>query len=412
MLHVPDRITIDRRAFITAARIAHSGTDRWTTIPVLGMVKVTANGTCAFEATDLDQCIRTEIPYAGKPAQLLIPNAESLAKAMGAVGGTELSLADGSDGKPRLAVRSGDFAADLESIAVADHPGIDRVAEEDWAVDISPAQLAQIARVMPAISSEETRYYLNGICVWHVADWTFRFVATDGHRLFVSDVSLPGFTGTLPPNRIIPKRWWNLVRQHLAKTKEPLRLAYGPKLQRNETDATLGLESPVHRVSLRGAVRDVAVEISTKLIDGTYPDVARVIPLDCTHHARLRRADLVRAINALQPLSTEKTRAVKLSFLPDALRISLHSPTVGDCAIDIPASHGIDAAKCVGFNARYLLDACNAFTGDEVTFSWEPRAMERADAALPSQTTNIAEPTLLTDPSDSTFFAVLMPMRV
>lgn len=413
MLQVPDRITLDRKSFIAAARIAHSGTQRITNIPILAAVKVTANGTCAFEATDLDQCIRTELPYEGKPAQFAIPNAFSLAAAIGAVGGADLALAGRSnDGKPRLDVRSGEFAADLESLPVDDHPGIDRVAEEDWGVDLPAAQLAQIMRVMPAISTEETRYYLNGICVHHLADWTFRFAATDGHRLFVSDVALPGFTGALPQGRIIPKRWWNLVRQHLAKSKEPLRLAYGPKVARNETDATLGLESPIHRVALRGLSGTIPVEITTKLIDGQYPDYNRVIPNDCVHHLRVSRTALSRAVNALQPLATEKTRAVKLSFLPNGLRVSLHSPTVGDCHIDIDAQHGLPAGKCIGFNARYLLDCCAQFAGGELTLSWPEAALSEETDRLPGQTTNLAHPTLITDPSDGTFFAVLMPMRV
>lgn len=423
MLQVPDRITLDRKAFMAAARIAHTGTQRRSTIPALAAVKVTANGTCAFEANDLDQAVRTEVPYEGKQAQFIIPNAENLAKAIGAVGGAELSLGGRrTEKKHLLSVRAGEFSAELESLAFEDYPTVDRVAEEDWAADISAAQLAQIMRVMPAISSEETRYYLNGIAVHHLADWTFRFAATDGHRLFVSDVPLPGFIGSLPAGRIIPRRWWNLVRQHLARSKDAMRLAYGPKVSRNETDATLGLESPIHRMAVRGLAGSIPVEITTKLIDGTYPDYSRVIPNDCTRHLRTKRAELIRAVNALQPLSTEKTRAIKLTFSPNAIRVSLHSPTVGDSHIDIDAEHDIPQPVHIGLNCNYLLDCLRALTGEEVTVSWPDAAIQGAVGHDKTEATKaawgsfaqhgIGAPTLFTDPSDSTFFAVLMPMRV
>lgn len=186
----------------------------------------------------------------------------------------------------------------------------------------------------------------------------------------------------------------------------------GPKVARNETDATLGLESPIHRVGLRGLSGSIPVEITTKLIDGNYPDYMRVVPTDCIHHLRLSRATLARAVNALQPLATEKTRAIKLSFLPAALRVSLHSPTVGDCHIDIDAQHGMPADKSIGFNARYLLDCCAQFAGDELTLSWSDLEPVGQIKTLHGETTHIMHPTLITDPSDGTFFAVLMPMRV
>ncbi len=392
-------ITVERTDFMKALQLVSPIVKAASDIVALKAARITANGEFVVDANDLDRSMRCRLPYQGQPAAFMLPTPAKVASAMRYAAAKQVTLTKDDDAG--VAIKAGDLAAELaQSIAPEDHPGVDLVADEEWSVDVGAGELAQLARLLGAISTEETRYYLNGVMLSHVGDWTWRGHATDGHRLYIIDIPLPGVTGELPDGIIIPRQFLKGMLADFARTKNPVRLSYGMKPLPNEVrpDVTLpvGPRGRVFQVS--GMLGNVHCAVSTKLIDGNYPDVMRVVPTEVASTVTVGKAALVQALRALTAMSSEKTRAVSFDVEEEALRIALKSPEVGVSSYRIPArTTGLHpTTACIGFNANYLFDLCAALKGEEIVFGLSGNGL----------------PVTITDPADTTFKAVLMPVRI
>jgi DNA polymerase-3 subunit beta len=396
-------MTAHRREFTRALDIAASVADRHARIPILETIKVTANGKLRLDATDLDTSAVVEMPYSGVGlAPFALRGAKQVARSIKQVGGDTVDLAFAGEGKDaRVQIASGALSASINTLPADEFPVMKVIAVEEFGCDLGAAELAQIARVMPAISLEERRYYLNGIAMERIGEWLWRFVATDGHRLMIVDVPLPGAQGDVPPRTIIPRRFILKVMQHFAKSKDAVRLSYGRAGLPNRPENTLAPEakgSP--RIAFAGSAGGLGLTLTSKLIDGVYPDYARVIPNGVASSVRMNRAELLAAIRALTPFSTTRTRAVRLDAREAGIRVSLECHDLGGAHVDVAAEHGFPAGhKIASFNGEYLVDCLTGFTGEEIDFQWP-----RDDTA--------GDPCTLRDPADTAFFCVLMPMRV
>lgn len=387
-------IAIERRHFNQAVKLAGLAIDQRSAIPILSTLKATANGSFALEGADLDMFTRIEVPYIGDHGTFCLPAPARIAAMVGAAGSELVTFQPKEDNK--LGLVSGALTAELNSYAADDFPGMDSIAEERFGADLGGGELAQLVRIMPAISTEETRYYLNGICVWHLGDWTYRFAATDGHRLMLVDIPMPGANGELTGMPILPKRFLTRALAAFAASKDAVRLSWGPKVARNERGEQLELPETGNRLSLAGVLRDARLTITTKLIDGTFPDVMRVVPTEIKHSAVVARRELAQAVNALTPMGSKGIRAVKLTFLASKLSVSLVSAEMGSARFSIACDHAAPDGFEIGFNGRYLLDALGALRGDEAVLGLG----------------DSGSPTLISDPADTAFRCVLMPMRV
>lgn len=391
-------VACDPRVFARAIDLAASVVERGHQIPVLGCVKVSANGSLKVEGTDLDMLVSAEVDHAGGEIEAVSLRApREVARAVRQLGGEVLYFAN--SGEKAVALSTGRFDAALACLPGEDYPVMEPIGEVDFTAEIGAGELAALARVMPAISTEETRYYLNGVCVEKIGEWTWRFVATDGHRMMVQDVALPGARGAIADRSILPRRFVELVLRHFAKTKEPVLVSYGRQRRGNAPDADLAPGAGgVPLVSVEGFVKGAMLTLTSKLIDGTYPDYRRVIPKDFAHTIRLDRRAMMRAVRGLSPLSQTKTRAVAVNAVPGGLRLSLHSVDLGDAAVEIEAEHGLPDGRVFGANGGYLLSCLEALRGDEVQLDLQ----EHTDSA----------PIVIRDPADTDFLSVLMPMRV
>lgn len=388
-------IQTERRAFAKALEFAGSVVQRRSTVPVLQSVKITANGRLRIEGSDIDTTTCAEIEYQGEASDgFSLRDPRKVRLAINHAGGEAVTL----EAREKSAhIECAHLTADIGTFPVEDHPGFDRIADERFGVDIGKAELAALARIRPAISTEETRYYLNGVCVRKVGDWLYRFCATDGHRLMIHDVSLPGAEGEIPKDTIIPRGFLDLVLARFGKSAKSVRLSYGGLRRGNEPDADLAPEaigSP--RLAVSGEVGDVTLSVASKLIDGTYPDVSRVIPSESRHHIEMDRAALVQAIHALRPFGEGKVRALRFSVRKGGLTIAVAHPDLGEAKYDIDAAHSLPLDFVIGFNGEYFLDCCTALSG----------------ATVRLELNDPGSPTVIRDPADTAFFSVLMPMRV
>lgn len=369
------KLTIERNALLKALGHVQSVVEKRNTIPILSNVQIEAgDGQLSLTATDLDLAIveqtAADITQDGAttvPAHTLHDIVRKLPD--GAQVG--FSLDD-----RRLTLDSGRSRFTLACLPKEDFP-VMSAGDMPHRFQVPAADLKRlIDKTRFAISTEETRYYLNGIYL-HVAEASdgqvLRAVATDGHRLARVEIPVPnGAVGM--PGIIVPR-----------KTVAELRKLI------DEVDGEVGIALSDTKIRFNF---DHAV-LTSKLIDGTFPDYSRVIPEGNDRLLKIRCGDFARAVDRVSTISSDKSRSVKLALAEDRIVLSVTSPENGTATEELAASYGSEDLE-IGFNSRYLLDILDQVQGDEV----EARL---ADAA---------SPTILQDGSDDRALYVLMPMRV
>lgn len=392
-------IEVAIKDFSKAVQIAGAALEKRNAIPILSAMKARANGRLELEATDLDMTAHVAIPCQAKDhSEFLLADASAVTSAIGAAGGASVLLEPFEKG---LAVTAGPLhRITKHGMAHDDYPADQaHIASTSFSATLSPETLRQIERVASAISKEETRYYLNGISVKRLDEWTYRFAATDGHRLMLVDIPLPDAKGDLPSDVILPRRFLGAIFAHLRKADGPLAFEIGSGVERNTTESTAPTRADLSRAALAGKVGNADVRFSTKTIDGTYPDYSRVIPSGSQHQALFSVSGLRRAIQCVSAGGNERMGvALSLKFAaPGEVTVGMAMGVEGVTSdFRLECQHNVPKGFVIGFKSSYLLDILNAIRGTDVTFGIE----------------DPSAPTTIRDVTDPAFLAVLMPMRV
>lgn len=371
------RVTVERNALLKALGHVQSVVERRTTVPILSNVLMQAGEEgLKLTATDLDMEVVEEVAAnvleggAGTaPAHLLHDIVRKLPD------GSQLSIEQPDEG--RVAVISGRSRFMLPALPPEDFP--DLAAGEpshEFAIPVDDLAFF-IERTKFAISTEETRYYLNGI-YFHTLERedgsvAMRAVATDGHRLARAELPAPeGAAGM--PGIIVPRK----------AVLELLRL-----LDAAEEDVQVALTQSKIRFAIDGVV------LTTKLIDGNFPDYERVIPIDNDKRLEVDTRLFAQAVDRVSTVSSEKGRAVKLSIENERLVLSVNNPEAGSAEEELSCHYEGEPLE-IGFNARYLLEIAAQIESATTVFLF-------SDAA---------SPTIMRDSDDDRTIYVLMPMRV
>ncbi|MGD9539257.1 MAG: DNA polymerase III subunit beta [Alphaproteobacteria bacterium] len=372
------KLTIERTALLKALAHVQSVVERRSTIPILSNVRIEASsaGQVRLTATDMDLAIVEEAPATVAKAGATTTSAHTLYDIVRKLPeGSQLEFAPaGADG--RLVLRSGRAKYELPCLPVEDFP-VMAEGELPYEFSLPAADLRRlIAKSRFAISTEETRYYLNGIYL-HAAvsegQGRLRAVATDGHRLARVDVALPDGAAGIP-GVIVPRK----AVAELAKL-----------IEENDGAVAVALSESKIRFGFGGAT------LTSKLIDGAFPDYERVIPSGNDKALNVGNKELRDAVDRVSTISTEKSRAIKLSISKGKLVLSAASPEAGSGTEELDASFD-DGPIEIGFNARYVLDMTDQIEGKEIAFLFS----------------DSASPTLVRDSADDSAVYVIMPMRV
>jgi len=371
------KLTIERAALLRALGHVQSVVERRNTIPILSNVMLDArDGALSLTATDMDiaivETVGADVAAGGAttaPAHTLYDIVRKLPD--GAQIGMET---DAEAGQLHLVAGRARFR--LGTLDTAEFPAMsDGDLPHRFVVSAADFRLL-VDRTRFAISTEETRYYLNGIYLHAVAGngaEMLRAVATDGHRLARVEMPLPeGAAGM--PGVIIPRKTVTELRKLIDETGGDIDVAL--------SDA-----------KIRFAFDDAV--LTSKLIDGTFPDYERVIPVGNDKYMQVDRKSFADAVDLVATIATEKSRAIKLSVENGNLALSANSPDAGSAEEEIDASYDGEPIK-IGFNSRYLLDITQQIEGDKAQFVM-------ADSG---------SPTIVRDAADESALYVLMPMRV
>lgn len=371
------KFVIERANLLKTLSHVQSIVEKRNTIPVLSNVKIEALADgISFKATDMDteitEIIDAKIEEQGAttaPAHMLYDIVRKLSD------GSEVELTFPDD-KGQLTIASGKSKFSLSCIGVEDFPVISGDSLPiNFAMQISELK-GVIDRTKFAVSTEETRYYLNGVYMHaknNGATSVLRVVATDGHRLACVESPLPQGAENLN-GVIIPRKTVTEIRKLLDDT--------------SVENVTISMSDNKVRFTLED------VTLTSKLIDGTYPDYERVIPTDNDKTLELSVKSLASAVDRVSVVA-ERTRAIKMITGQNHVIITTSSPELGSAQEDIEAAYEHESLE-IGYNFRYLLDILAEIKGDTVKISF-------ADASSPS---------VIHDTSDSSAIFVLMPMRV
>ncbi len=371
------RLVIERGELLRALGHVTSVVERRTTIPILSNVLLRAEGDeLSFKATDLEREVIEAAPAKVEtPGRLTVP-AHMLHDIVRKLpDGAQIELARDPE-RDRITLRAGQSLFALQILAADDFPDL-AIGELPHTFAISAAELKRlIDKTRFAISNEETRYYLNGIYL-HPAETDgvkmLRAVATDGHRLAQVELPIPeGAAGM--PGVIVPRKTVHEVHR---------------LLEASAGDVTVGVSETKIRFEIG------TVTLTSKLIDGSFPDYARVIPKSNDKELKVSNAEFMSAVDRVSTIASERGRAVKLNLAPDKLVLSVNNPEGGSATEELGVDYGSDPLE-IGFNARYLLDIAGQLDGDEASFML-------ADPG---------SPTMVKDAGDETAIYVLMPMRV
>jgi len=371
------KLSIERGALLRAVAQAQSVVERRNTIPILANVLIEAEGdTVSFRATDLDIEVVDKAPAkidrAGATTVSAVTFHEIVRKLPD---GALVTLTDdGASG--RLTVEAGRSHFSLATLPREDFP---IMASAEYTANFS-ASAAVLRRLFDkskfAISTEETRYYLNGVYM-HVADrdgaQVLRCVATDGHRLARIDADLPNGAETMP-GVIVPRKTVGELRKLL------------------EDDDTV-IAVSVSETKVRFATPEIT--LTSKVIDGTFPDYTRVIPAGNTRKLEVDASEFARAVDRVATVSSERSRAVKLALSEDRLMLSVNAPDSGAAEEELAVAYGDDPLE-IGFNAKYLLEIASQVDRENAVFLFN----------------SSGDPTLMREGSDQTAVYVVMPMRV
>jgi DNA polymerase III subunit beta len=376
------RLLIERSQLFTALSHVASVVERRTTIPILSnvLLRATEEGAISLKGTDLErevlESVHGDVTQAGAvtiQAHLLHDIVRKLAD------GAQITL-ESAGGGERMQLLCGHARFQLPALAADEFPDIG-AGEMPHEFELPAHELKRlIEKARFAISTEETRYYLNGIYL-HTAQSSgktvLRAVATDGHRLAQIETDAPaGATGM--PGVIVPRKTVNEVHKLLEGV---------------DGDVKVCLSNT--RIQFSVPKNAYKVVMTSKLIDGTFPDYQRVIPQANNKVMMVGNAEFAAAVDRVATVSSERGRAVKLAIEQGKLVLSVTNPDGGNATEEIPVDYDADKLE-IGFNARYLLDITAQLESSTVK-------LFLSDAG---------SPTTVRDESDEGALYVLMPMRV
>ena len=366
------KLTIDRMSLLRPLGHVQSVVERRNTIPILANAVLRAEeGKLSLTATDMDMDIATEVGCSVVTSGTTTMSAHLLydiARKLPDGAEVEITVNDG-----RAIVSAGRSSFRLPTLPVEDFPAI---SSNELPVNflLTAADVRDLIDATRfAISTEETRYYLNGIYIHKAESGELCAVATDGHRLAMARQALPSGAVQMP-SIILPRKAVSELRKLLDDF---------------DGDVLVGLSET------RAEFRFGVVRLTSKLIDGTFPDYTRVIPIGNDRIMQVDVSAFSAAVDRVSTIASEKSRSVKMVLKSGVLTLSASNTDASSATEELEVSYDGPEME-IGFNARYLLDIAGQVNSDVIEF------------ALADQ----GSPSLVRAPGDEASLFVLMPMRV
>jgi DNA polymerase-3 subunit beta len=369
------KIVIDRSTLLKALSHVQSVVERRGTVPILGNVKLDATGNALeLTATDMDIAMMEKVSAVIEEHGATTVPAHTFYEIIRKIqDGAQVELATSGD---KMNIRAGQSRFTLSCLPVEEFPVLAEGDLEHNFTLTSTECLALIEKTRFAVSTEETRYYLNGIYL-HVTDGehgkVLRAVATDGHRLARIEVDMPDGAASIP-GVIIPRKTIGELRKLIEEGVDTVKVSLSGTKIRFECG---------HAVLI------------SKLIDGNFPDYERVIP---THNDKVMEVPgkfLSQCVDRVSVIASEKTRGIKLLVEDGKLTLTANSAEQGNATEELDVKYNSDSIE-IGFNSRYLMEMLAQIEGDMAHIAFS----------------DSSSPAVVRDTACAGALYVVMPMRV
>jgi len=339
-------LTITKDQIIAGLQAVQNVVNNRTTLPILSNVLLRAEGnSLEFTATDLDVTVACKVEAKVKTAGAsTLPVKKLFGIVRELSGDIEIEV----DEKNIASIRSGSSFFKVHGLSADEFPPLP-VFKDDKKVGLTQETIkGMIKKTMFAVSTDESRYVLNGIFV-SLKEGKMTLVATDGRRLALVDEEVE-VSEKSSGEFILPAKAVNELNR-LLQDKGEVEIKFGE----NQASFTLKDE------------KGSSVLLITKLIEGNYPNYRQVIPGEAKERVPLGREEFVQALRRAEIMTSEKANSVKLTFSTNNLTITANSPEVGEARETIAIQYkGKEMA--IAFNPSYLIDPLNALSQDEVFF--------------------------------------------
>ncbi|MDH3975993.1 MAG: DNA polymerase III subunit beta [Deltaproteobacteria bacterium] len=366
-------IVIEKNTFLKALQIIQSIVEKRNTMPILANALIrTGHDSIDIVATDLEVGIKESVPAEVRSEGVMTVSARKLFEIVKELPMESLTLKKKENNW--IEIVSGKALFNMVGIDPEDFPSFPS-CDDVKLMEISDDILKDmIDKTAVAISSDETRYNLNGAFLEGTEAGKVRLVATDGHRLALTERELDkGDVALGEEGYIIPRKGVQEFRKLM-----------------EESDGSVQLGFKDNRAILKKGDKIIVV----RLIEGEFPDYRQVIPSSRDNVIKINRVEFIKSLRRISILSDEKTKGVKFEFSADNLVVSTTNPGLGEAKEELGIDYnGNDIA--VGFNARYVLDFLNVMAEEDVTIY----IADELSAAV------------MRDGSRDDYTAIVMPMR-
>ncbi|MDI9313817.1 MAG: DNA polymerase III subunit beta [Hydrotalea sp.] len=373
------KLSIEKAALQTALSRVGSAIDKKGTIAILSNIKMVAekSGRAIFTATDLDiQIVSGVAASVATAGEITLPGIKLQEIVSKMPDGADIVMTLKDNGM--LDLENGKTRYHIKTMAVSEFPKLPDEKSYPYEFSMLASDLQKLLdQTKFSISQEETRYYLNGVYIHTTDDKALTTVSTDGHRLALASIAAPKGAEKLK-GVIIPKK----------AVMEITRLL-GDVDNKAEAEVALSIADTKLKLDLGGTV------ISTKLIDGKFPDYLRVIPQKNEKHITIDGNMFKAAVDRVSAISSDKVRSVKLKITNNNLQLTVSSQDHGDAEEELGVDYKGDEIT-LNFNCRYLLELLDAAASDNLV-------MEAQDSFTPVLFKNKNDPAVL---------YVLMPLRI
>jgi DNA polymerase-3 subunit beta len=350
--------------------------EKRNTMPVLVNVLLELqNNQLKIFATDLEVSLTDEIPVRMINAGRVAVNAKNLFEIVKELADGPLVITKRDNNWLEIVQNKSVF--NIVGMSADEYPVFPTYSTQDF-IKIPASTLADmIEKTIYSVSTDETRYHLNGVYFQKVNDGgklNYRMVATDGHRLSLVERVAQSGKSSAAEGVIIPRKGLQEIRKLVESMGGDFEMAIeGSQL----------------------VIRNGSTVLMVRLIEGRYPNYQQLIPQNLKRSFSVRREDLLSSLKRVSLLSNQKSKGVTLALSKGRMEITSNNPELGDAKEELEVNYAGDDLR-IGFNARYILDVLNSFEGDEV-------AIELNDQLSPS---------LLRPADDSSYTCVVMPMRI
>lgn len=364
------QITVQRDQLLKPLGIVAGVVERRQTLPILSnLLLKSANGAVTLTGTDLEVEISADVAGEGSSGEMTVPARKLYDICRALPGDAKITI---SLDKDKAIIRSGKSRFRLLTMPASEFPAIE-TSKWNYTVTLAQRDLRWLLeKTMFCMANQDVRYYLNGLLVETKGN-QLRMVATDGHRLSMAEMNVSSSISS-ENQIIIPRKGVQEMTSFLNDSEEQIELSFG---------------SNHLKASAKG------VNFITKLIDGRFPDYAKVVPVSQSKQVMIERDAFRETLQRAAILSNEKYRGVRFGLSKGTMTITAHNPEQEEAQEEMSVNYSGDDLE-IGFNVNYISEALGAIDASQVEFGLnDPNSS-----------------CLIREPGSSKYLYVVMPMRL